>query len=276
MGSKKVLRLSENRIGRDFVVGDIHGAYDLVIAAMKDVKFDPKSDRILSVGDLIDRGKGSSRVLGFLEKDYVFAVSGNHDKDFESLDYEGLQTLAGINWNGMGWAKNLSRELIMAIQKKLSELPIVIEVPTARGLVGLVHGDVPEGMDWPTFVAHIEAGDEQVTEYALTGRDRIQNGDMSGVAGIGRVFVGHTICWEGPRNFSNVYAVDTGAVFADISNLKEDRQARGYLTMANICAATSMLVQPELGGISQSGSRTITFSESHSSPFSTYSDRRGG
>lgn len=36
-----VLKLPKNTEGRDFVVGDIHGAYDLLDQALEEVKFDP-------------------------------------------------------------------------------------------------------------------------------------------------------------------------------------------------------------------------------------------
>jgi len=64
----RVMRLGRNEKGRDFVVGDIHGAFDLVIDAMKAVNFDPEADRLLSVGDLIDRGAGSHRCAAFLTR----------------------------------------------------------------------------------------------------------------------------------------------------------------------------------------------------------------
>jgi serine/threonine protein phosphatase 1 len=41
--------------GRDFVLGDLHGTTDLLRLLMEHVAFDPKKDRLFSVGDLIDR-----------------------------------------------------------------------------------------------------------------------------------------------------------------------------------------------------------------------------
>lgn len=61
-------KLGANEIGRDFVLGDIHGAYDLVIQGMREVRFNGHKDRLLVVGDLIDRGPGSHRVLEFLQQ----------------------------------------------------------------------------------------------------------------------------------------------------------------------------------------------------------------
>lgn len=66
-----ILDLPCNHHGRDFVVGDIHGEYDLLLEAMRAVRFEPKNDRLLCVGDLIDRGPGSHRVRQFLSQPYV-------------------------------------------------------------------------------------------------------------------------------------------------------------------------------------------------------------
>ena len=48
-----------NKVGRDFVVGDVHGMFDRVAQALTKVQFNPSRDRLFSVGDLIDRGPQS-------------------------------------------------------------------------------------------------------------------------------------------------------------------------------------------------------------------------
>jgi serine/threonine protein phosphatase 1 len=48
-----------NEKGRDFVVGDIHGCFDLLSNNLKEIGFDESVDRLFSVGDLVDRGKQS-------------------------------------------------------------------------------------------------------------------------------------------------------------------------------------------------------------------------
>lgn len=236
-----VLRLPLNIQGRDFVIGDVHGSFDAVIQGMRAVKFDRTRDRLLCTGDLVDRGPGSHRVVEFLQQPYVHCVRGNHDDEFCSLDIEGLRTLGAVNWNGMGWVCNQSDERLLQVQDALRRLPLVIEVQTARGVVGIVHADVPAGMDWTTFVQCIEAGDEVVRDIALTGRDRIKSNDCSGVPGIGRLYVGHTIQWEGAKRLGNVYAVDTGAVFRELGKDK------GCLTMANLLHMTGPLVSAQDG-----------------------------
>jgi serine/threonine protein phosphatase 1 len=221
--------LSLNKFGRDFVIGDIHGAFDLVIKAMREVSFDERCDRLFCTGDLIDRGEGSIRALKFLEKPYVYCISGNHDKDFSELNFESMQMLAEMNWNGMGWAKNESREKLLRLAKKLSELPVAMEVQTRRGR---------GAMSWNDFVANIKAGDVRTTEIALRGRNRVGASDKSGVSGIDRVFVGHSIQWDGVKQLGNVYLIDTGATFRQIDG------DRGFATIVNLNCMTGVLGNP--------------------------------
>lgn len=247
--SKKVLRVAKNIQGRDFIMGDVHGAFGLVLQGMQKVKFNAARDRLFVPGDLIDRGSESHRCVKFLGQPYVFAVPGNHEKMFmdmydEEKSPEDIQTfievLAGMNFNGMGWlastTENFRQEMLAAFRK----LPLAIELETERGLVGIVHADVPQGMHWNDFVRKLEAGDKTVTEFALgmvdESRDRILRGRQDGVPGIGRVFVGHTPQFGGVRRFGNVYAIDTGACFGEAG-----KTPGAHLSMVNACMKTEVL-----------------------------------
>ena len=61
----------KNHEGRDFVVGDLHGMFQTLEALMETVKFDTTIDRLFSVGDLVDRGPESKRVVEFLKQALV-------------------------------------------------------------------------------------------------------------------------------------------------------------------------------------------------------------
>lgn len=249
----RVLRLPKNVTGRDFVIGDIHGAYDLVWQGMKAVNFNPEVDRLLSVGDLIDRGAGSARCLKFLQQPFVFAIAGNHERMLVNAWHEGnfdkavMDALATMNYNGMRWLKGVTKETLTEIVAALDKLPFVIEVDAHRGSVGLVHADVPKGMDWHAFTAGIENGDAYCTRMALgldisghfhESRQRVETERTDGVPGVGRVFVGHTVLFNGMKRFGNVYAVDTGAVFGDSG------KGKGHLTLVNPLMATTYLTTP--------------------------------
>ncbi len=239
-----VLRLSKNEIGRDFVVGDIHGAYDLVLDAMRPASFDPSRDRLFAVGDLIDRGPGSHRCARFLAQPYVHAVRGNHEAALLDLYEDGnppddvLPALCKL-CNGLGWWLDVPKPARREILAALRNLPFAIEIETRRGTVGLIHADVPAGMDWGTFLDRLESGEKTAIQTCLWGRSRAHRQDMSGVPGIGRVFVGHTPQWNGISRLGNVYAIDTGAVFGLLGAHND-----GRMTLANMLMRTESLTAP--------------------------------
>lgn len=272
--SGRILTLSQNLRGRDFVTGDIHGAYRMLGKGLSAVNFDPLVDRIIVPGDLIDRGKDSHEVTTFLRWPFGYATRGNHDEDFTTLDPEQIRVLAGINYQGLEWAKDLSDEAILEIQEEIKRLPIVIQVPTPRGVVGFVHGDVPKGMHWNLFLQRIEEGDAAALECALTGRDRVSSSDTSGIEGVGRLFTGHSIQWDGPKKLSNVYLVDTGAVFAEKSLADVNARQRGFMSIANIASKTESLA---VRGTHLDG-RVIAIDSPVDTPFTSYIDarQRGG
>ncbi len=74
-----VVRHSSNQIGRDFIVGDLHGCCNLLDAMLEKVSFDTANDRLFSTGDLVDRGPHSEKCLELLKEPWFYATLGNHD-----------------------------------------------------------------------------------------------------------------------------------------------------------------------------------------------------
>jgi len=228
-------RLEPNNQGRDFVVGDIHGSYQMLDLALAQVNFNTANDRLISVGDLVDRGPESLRCLEFLRQPWFFAVRGNHEDvliDIFSTGKCDLRALAGHIPNGVAWAAQTPLETMLEIVAKFRTLPVVMDLTTERGTVGFVHADIPAGMNWNDFTARIEAEDYKTIQTALWGRKRIYDENEDGVLGIGRIFVGHTPV-EGATRLGNIYYVDTGAVFYELNP-----QNGGGLTMARLNTAT--------------------------------------
>lgn len=75
----RIKRFAANTAGRDFAVGDIHGHFTRLQAALDTAGFDPATDRLFSVGDLVDRGPECRDVLDWLAKPWFHPVRGNHD-----------------------------------------------------------------------------------------------------------------------------------------------------------------------------------------------------
>lgn len=225
--------------GRDFVLGDIHGAFDLVMKALEALSFDPSVDRLFSVGDLVDRGEYSQMALEFLNEPWVYAVRGNHEQMVLDLYASGTLDERMLDFhvknNGMGWWRKTSPERQAALLAAFSRLPVAMEVSTARGTVGMVHAEVPVGMDWDTFIQKLESFDNRTIQSAIWGRVRATNNNNSGVEGVGRIFAGHTPQLDGARRLGNCYFIDTGAVFG------AQGSAPGKLSVANMTCKTEVI-----------------------------------
>lgn len=209
-----VAHFERNTDGRDFVVGDIHGMFSHLEALLDRVEFDEASDRLFSVGDLVDRGPESADALKWLERPWFHAVRGNHEQfviDSENPE----QVTIWINYNGGEWWLGLDASEQEAFRRAFSEMPLAMEVETESGRVGIVHADVPPFISWEHFLSLLKARDRDATLYAIWSRNRITgHGASRPVSGdVERIYCGHT-----PTRMivqlENVYYIDTGAVYA--------------------------------------------------------------
>ena len=111
---KYLTTTAHNAVGRDYVVGDIHGCVQELINLKKHVEFDPKIDRLFSVGDLVDRGPSSLEALRLLSDPSFYHVVGNHEAmmyDSMIFDKTPREFSYGI-WerNGGDWAGKLTTQ----------------------------------------------------------------------------------------------------------------------------------------------------------------------
>jgi serine/threonine protein phosphatase 1 len=202
------LRLARNILGRDFVVGDIHGHFSSLNAALNERGFDRTRDRLISVGDLIDRGPECEAVLDWLAQPWFYAVAGNHE------DYAVRHLRTGrvdrANWalNGGTWFLDLPPDRQRVIGQALAALPIAIEIQAAQGIVGVVHADCPM-RDWGQLEHALETRFKRTSAACQWSRTRLRKSDASGVQGVLAVVTGHTPV-DRPVQLGNVFHIDTG------------------------------------------------------------------
>ncbi len=65
---------------RIILIGDIHGCYDELCDLLEEVDYQHGHDRLISLGDLVDRGPKSLDVIQLLHRLNAECVIGNHDE----------------------------------------------------------------------------------------------------------------------------------------------------------------------------------------------------
>ena len=156
-----------NTKGRDFVIGDLHGSFSVLLNLLTNLRFDGEKDRLFSVGDLIDRGPESFLCLQLLKEPWFHCVLANHEQMMLEAFKGGYM---GQFWfrNGGMWAihewendrqaqktyvSELDRVERTDKTKELLELvDIVEELPfiiTIEGKVKthIIHAELPPGFD---------------------------------------------------------------------------------------------------------------------------------
>lgn len=205
-----------NHLGRDFIAGDIHGCFDELNSKLDKHQFDPQTDRLFAVGDLIDRGPGSHKVLSWLQQPWFHSCLGNHE---EMILTTSVDSTEGQNWfesYGGEWWLEQGADVRAEISAAFAELPLAIELETSRGTIGIVHADIPKGMSWPSFIRLLELGDSDTRKTALWGRSRIKRFISSPVKEIERVVCGHTVTANRKiTTKANVWFIETGAYLQD-------------------------------------------------------------
>lgn len=144
---RRCLCLPGNRLGRDFVVGDLHGHRALLEQQLEALGFDPTCDRLFSVGDLIDRGPDSLGTLALIEQPWFHAVLGNHE--LMLLDHLGcfrsrLQSGRDFAESGGSWivdALAQQRRRLMRLAEQVAELPMALHIDSAVPF-NVMHGDL--------------------------------------------------------------------------------------------------------------------------------------
>jgi len=206
-----IKHFDKNENGRDFVVGDIHGCFDLLRDKLKEISFDAKTDRLFSVGDLVDRGEKSAECAKWLNKSWFHAVRGNHEQ--MAIDY--IPYAKDIyRRNGGQWFIDLPEYDQTLFKFVFERLPIAIEIETNNGLVGIIHAEQPFN-SWTKLqerLSHNNGDNRFIIECCLWDRTRFEQQDKSVIDGIYRVYCGHTPT-NTPVELGNVTYIDTGAVF---------------------------------------------------------------
>ena len=208
-----IKKLKKNTTGTDYFVGDIHGCYEQLMEALEKITFNPDVDRLISVGDLVNRGPDSVKCLNLLKETWFHAVFGNHE-DMMIKSFRHEWSTYNYVQNGGKWFFHLPYEeqeqLVLLADAKMT---LIIEVETDIGIIGVIHANAPD--DWQKYHRlnnDEDFFDDNLVEDTIWGRRRIYGGQDGRVNGIDYVIVGHTPV-EDVTVLDNIVYIDTGAVY---------------------------------------------------------------
>lgn len=199
----------KNLLGRDYAVGDIHGEFRDLDKLLEKVNFDKKKDRVFSVGDLVDRGSGSSLVLDYLKENWFFSVKGNHDQFVTEME-NATKTVQAKYRNRFGgeWFFNEDKKQQKKIITAFKTLPLGMYVENEKGAIGIVHADLPTAT-WKVFEQQINRVNFKIMEQTLWSMERPKIKDQV-IPDLRAVICGHMSARK-IRILGNFYLIDTGS-----------------------------------------------------------------
>ena len=195
--------------GKTFIVGDVHGCLEMLKRLIDTIKWNPSKDRLIFIGDYIDRGENAKGVIDFIlqlqgNSPLVECLIGNHEKMF--LDYlsnndpqsfilnGGLSTLRSYKESGRRTLDPLIPSSHLAF---LSSLSSMIELEQYY----ITHAG---------FRPHRGIEDQELFDLIWI-RDEFIYSDYD----FGKVVIfGHTP-FHSPMIMKNKIGIDTGAVYGN-------------------------------------------------------------
>ena len=195
---KKAIQLRET-----FIVGDVHGCFKEFLFLLKKAGYQQEIHRLILVGDAINRGPDSFKVLKWLRQNGAELVRGNHEQAF----IKGL-TEGGALPSALKKLKEDMKGEVDDWLKWLLQLPFYIEDKDFLVVhAGLLPGKSPKKTE-PHILMNIRTWDGQGKDI----KNKINPAWHSFYKGSQLVIYGH---WaeQGLQLKDNSIGLDTGCVY---------------------------------------------------------------
>ncbi|MGZ8924533.1 MAG: metallophosphoesterase [Nitrososphaeraceae archaeon] len=239
----------KNKKGKDYIVGDIHGLYDPLLSLLDYIKFDYTTDRLFSVGDIIDRGPKSFECANLVYEKWFYPVLGNHEQMLvQSILTKQHDWIDMWIKNGGQWFKDEDYQLIVDLAHEFNKLPLAISVGNGPDRFNIVHAELHKpvplyisagltyGHDVINFTNHLMTDDildkwecsDKEFDNMVWGRDIIslrQNPETYSLYNskhniqyhhpneLSITYVGHSSVPHKPARIEQHIYLDTGGVF---------------------------------------------------------------
>jgi serine/threonine protein phosphatase 1 len=196
LGLKPVLIFSKEDMMRTIVIGDIHGCYQELLQLLETVQLNP-SDRLISLGDIVDRGPDSVQVYDYLKnRPNTIVLMGNHERKHlrQTLSYS--QEIVKLQF-GDRYAEFLDWVV---------HLPYYEETENAILVHAAVENGLPITEQKEEVLCGCTAGEKYLEKhYGKTYWTQIYDGAKP-------VIFGHHVVGDAPLiRDQKIYGIDTGA-----------------------------------------------------------------
>lgn len=181
---------------KTYIIGDIHGCFDELIDLIAQAGI-TEQDRIIALGDIVDRGNKSKEVYEYLKnRPNTLVLMGNHERKHQNKILSYAQEIVKVQFGAdydpfLNWIDTLDyfyeTEAAIIIHA-FFEHDVALEQQKKEVLCGSTSGDrylgkkYPEGKYWTDF---------------YTGEKP--------------VIYGHHVVGDLPKIYNNTYGIDTGA-----------------------------------------------------------------
>lgn len=109
---------------RTIIIGDVHGCYEELIELLEKCHYDLENDRLIFLGDLINKGPYSRKVVNFVMEGGHECIQGNHERGF-------LNSLVNPQFFKRGFKKFFesyeSKKERERVIEWMENLPLIIE-----------------------------------------------------------------------------------------------------------------------------------------------------
>lgn len=188
-----VVKMKKDKFRRTLVIGDIHGCFYTLMNLLEEANYNKHKDRIIFLGDYIDRGNYNKMVMDYLISlqeevgtDMAICIKGNHEKMFLHYVWK---------FRKKPYNKNTASQLKDDIEK-YSDWIMSLPTHFVEGDYIFVHGGVPHGV--------IEDNTED--DFVWTYRSQYTN--LTDKV----IICGHLPAKE-IYNYDDIIGIDTGCCF---------------------------------------------------------------
>lgn len=200
---------------RRFVLGDIHGEYDLLNQVLEKSGINPETDLLIQIGDIVDRGPEPFKCMDkLLEFKNLILLMGNHDQSFIQYISSGIDMLGDYPQNGTyptkkKWSeltKDQKRDYIDNIFLKMEYYHI-----TRDGIL-FVHAGFDRTISIKDQIITTYTWDRELVKEAMSCH---KDQKLKTIEEYKDIFIGHTptIYWNKlePIYSGGIWNIDTGS-----------------------------------------------------------------